>query len=221
DADILMEGLDVREGDVCVSIASAGENSLSMLARGAKRVIAVDLNPAQLAALEVRVAAFRALSHGELLELIGSRSSARRASLYARCRGGLSADARRFWDARPDAIEHGIGSAGKFERYFALFRRWALPLVHGRGTVRKLLQPREPAARREFYDREWDTVRWRLLFRAFFSEFLLGRLGRDPAFFRYVEGSVADHLLKRVRHALGELDPSANPYVTWILMGNH
>lgn len=221
DADILMDGLDVRDGDVCVSIASAGENSLSMLARGASRVIAVDLNPAQLAALELRVAGYRALSHAELLELIGSRPSTRRADLYARCRSALSSDARRFWDARSAAVQQGIGTAGKFEKYFALFRRWALPLVHRRRTVRALLQPREPSARREFYDREWDTVRWRMLFRAFFSEFLLGRLGRDPAFFRYVEGSVADHLLRRVSHALGDLDPSANPYVTWILMGNH
>jgi S-adenosylmethionine-diacylglycerol 3-amino-3-carboxypropyl transferase len=36
-----------------------------------------------------------------------------------------------------------------------------------------------------------------------------------------VEGSVADHLLGRVRHALAELDPSANPYATWILTGTH
>jgi len=221
DADILMEGLDVGPGDVCISIASAGENSLSMLARGAERVIAIDLNPAQLAALELRVAAFRCLSHAELLELIGSRPSVRRPALYARCRSALSNDARRFWDSRPDDVANGVGSAGKFERYFALFRRWVLPLVHGRRDVVELLRPRDRVSQREFYDRHWDTTRWRLLFRAFFSEFLLGRLGRDPAFFRYVEGSVADHLLGRVRHALGELDPSSNPYVTWILMGSH
>jgi S-adenosylmethionine:diacylglycerol 3-amino-3-carboxypropyl transferase len=221
DADILMEGLDVGPGDVCVSIASAGENSLSMLARGAARVIAVDLNPAQLAALELRVAAFRCLSHAELLELIGSRPSARRKSLYARSRSALSSDARRFWDARSDQISRGIGAAGKFERYFEIFRRWVLPLVHGRRDVELLLVPRDSSAQLLFYDREWDSARWRMMFRAFFSEFLLGRLGRDPAFFRYVEGSVADHLLGRVRHALGELDPSSNPYVTWILMGSH
>jgi len=221
DADILMTGLDVGPGDVCISIASAGENSLSMLARGAKRVIAVDLNPAQLAALELRVAAFRTLSHAELLELIGSRPSARRQALYARCRPALSNGARSFWDARSSEVSRGIGAAGKFERYFALFRRWALPLVHGRRRVEQLLEPRDAAAQREFYDSRWDTGRWRLLFRAFFSEFVLGRFGRDPAFFRYVNESVADHLLGRVRHALGEMDPSSNPYVTWILMGSH
>jgi S-adenosylmethionine-diacylglycerol 3-amino-3-carboxypropyl transferase len=221
DADVLVDGLDVQPGQVCLSIASAGENSLSLLTRAPSRVVAVDLNPAQLAALELRVAAYRALEHGELLELIGSRASARRATLYARCRTALSATARSYWDARADAVEAGIGSAGKFERYFSIFRRFVLPLVHRRSRVQRLLVPRGRAERRAWYDAEWDTAAWRTLFRLFFSEKVLGALGRDPSFFRYVEGSVADHLLGRVRHALAELDPSANPYVTWILTGTH
>ncbi|NNE90537.1 MAG: DUF3419 family protein, partial [Verrucomicrobiales bacterium] len=67
DADVLLAGLNVQPGDTCVSIASAGENSLSLLTAKPDRVIAVDLSPAQLACLEMRVAAFRELSHGELL----------------------------------------------------------------------------------------------------------------------------------------------------------
>ena len=31
DADILLDGLDIQPGDVCVSIASAGDNALAML----------------------------------------------------------------------------------------------------------------------------------------------------------------------------------------------
>ncbi len=58
-------------GDVCVSIASAGDNALALLTRDPAQVIALDLNPAQLACLELRVAAYRALTHAELLELVG------------------------------------------------------------------------------------------------------------------------------------------------------
>lgn len=221
DADVLLRALDVQPGDTCVSIASAGDNSLSLLSRGAGRVIAVDLNPAQLAALELRVAAYRELGHGELLELVGSRPSRRRAELYRRCRPLLSPEARRFWDARAADVEGGIGGAGKFERYFRLFRERVLPLVHSRRTVEALLVHRDPDERARHYDERWDTLRWRLLFRVFFSEFVLGRLGRDPSFFRYVEGSVAGHLLGRVRHALAVLDPSDNAYVGWILTGEH
>jgi len=221
DADTLLAGLDVQEGDVCLSIASAGDNSLSLLTRRPARVIAVDLNPAQLAALELRVAAYRALEHPDLLELVGSRPSRQRDALYRRCRPLLSSAARGFWDARPREVAGGIGAAGKFERYFALFRRIVLPPVHRRRTVEALPEPRAPDERLRFYDERWDTRAWRLLFRLFFSQTVLGRLGRDPSFFRYVEGSVADHLLGRVRHALAVLDPSANPYVGWILTGGH
>lgn len=221
DADVLLEGLDVRPGHVCVSIASAGDNALALLTRDPARVVAVDLNPAQLACLELRVAAYRALNHGELLELIGSRPSPRREALYARCRSALSNDTRTFWDGRSDAVAGGIGSAGKFERYFALFRNRVLPLVHSRRRVLDLLTPRDRGARERFYEEEWDTWRWRLLFRLFFSRTVMGRLGRDPEFFRYVSGDVGSRILARTRHALTALDPTDNPYLHWILTGEH
>ncbi|GAC1478954.1 MAG: DUF3419 family protein [Gemmatimonadaceae bacterium] len=221
DADILLDALDVHAGDVVLSIASAGENTLSLLTRAPARVVAIDLSRAQLAALELRVAAYRTLEHGELLELIGSRASRRRMALYARCAPLLSVATRAFWSARLAAVEQGIGGAGKFERYFHFFREYILPLVHRRHTVQALLTSRDAESRRLFYDERWDTPAWRLLFRAFFSETVLGRLGRDPRLFRHATDNVAEHLLGRVRHALAVLDPSENPYVDWILTGQH
>jgi S-adenosylmethionine-diacylglycerol 3-amino-3-carboxypropyl transferase len=220
DADVLLAALDVRPGDVCLSIASAGDNALSLLSRGA-RVIALDLSPAQLACVELRVAAYRELEHHELLELIGSVASARRAGLYQRCRALLAPEARAFWDAHPQEIAQGIGGAGKFERYFALFRQRILPLVHSRKKVEALLCGGAPEQRYEFYEVEWNTWRWRMLFRIFFSRFVMGRLGRDPEFFKYVEGSVAERILARTRYALTALDPAVNPYIQWILTGQH
>lgn len=221
DADILLQGLDVRPGDSCLSIASAGDNSFAMLARGAGRVIALDLNPSQLACVELRAAAYRELAHQELLELIGSRPSARRGELYRRCRPLLTAETRSFWDTQACEIENGIGGAGKFERYFALFRERVMPLVHSRGAIDALLAGGDAARRETFYRDSWETWRWRLLFGIFFSRFVMGRLGRDPSFFRYVQGSVADRILARTRHALTALDPADNPYLQWILTGRH
>ncbi|MEE8253104.1 MAG: DUF3419 family protein, partial [Hyphomicrobium sp.] len=221
DADILLEALDIQEGDTCLSIASGGDNTLAMLTRNPGRVIALDLSPAQLACLELRVAAFRTLSHAELLELIGSTPSDRRHELYARCRRVLSDEARRIWDANREAISNGIGSAGKFERYFALFRTRALPLVHSRRRVEQLLRGGTRDERHAFYDQCWDTWRWRMLFRLFFSRFVMGRLGRDPSFFRYADGSVADRIALRSKHGLTDLDPAQNPYLQWILSGRH
>jgi S-adenosylmethionine-diacylglycerol 3-amino-3-carboxypropyl transferase len=221
DADILLEALDVRPGDTCLSIASAGDNTLALLTRRPERVVALDLSAAQLACLELRVAAYRELEHQELLELIGSRPSSRRPDLYRRCRNQLAPAAQRFWDAQPHEIERGVGGAGKFERYLALFRRWVLPLVHGPGRVARLLSGGSPDERETFYRSVWDSWRWRALFRMFFSRALMGRLGRDPGFFRYVEGGVAERILARARHALTRLDPADNPYLQWILTGRH
>jgi len=221
DADVLLEALDIRPGETCVSIASGGDNTLAMLAQNPRRVIAVDQNPAQLACLELRVAAFRALSHAELLELMGSAPSTRRHVLYDRCRRHLAPATQLFWDSRPRAISQGIGTAGKFERYLALFARWVLPLVHSRPRLARVFRASTPQERRDFYGRQWDTWRWRLLFRIFFSRAVMSRLGRDPACFHHVDGAVADHLLQRTRHALTTLDPLDNPYLQWILAGRH
>jgi S-adenosylmethionine-diacylglycerol 3-amino-3-carboxypropyl transferase len=221
DADILLAGLDIQPGDVCVSIASAGDNALAMLSRDPGRVIALDLNPAQLACLKLRVAAFRELTHPELLELIGSRPSSRRDTLYARCRSALTPDVRTFWDARSAEIAAGIGSAGKMERYFALFRTKLLPLIHSHARVRQMLDLKDPTERERFYESTWNTWRWRLLFRIFFSRAVMGRMGRDPSFFTYVEGSVADRILARARHAMVMQDPSVSPYLHWLTTGTH
>ncbi len=67
----------------------------------------------------------------------------------------------------------------------------------------------------------WNTWRWRLLLQLFFSRFTMGRLGRDPAFFDHVEGSVADHVARRTVHACVDLDPAENPYLHWILKARH
>jgi S-adenosylmethionine-diacylglycerol 3-amino-3-carboxypropyl transferase len=221
DADVLLAALQPQPSHICVSIASAGDNALALVSQGPAQVLAVDLNSAQLACLELRVAAFKELEHSELLELVGSRNSSRRNALYQRCRKLLSQSCRTFWDSRPAEIERGIGSAGKFERYFEIFRSRVLPWVHSREKVARLLAGGPPNDRRDFYRHEWDTWRWRLLFKLFFSRFVMGRLGRDPAFFRYVQGGVAERILSRTEYALTELDPAANPYLQWVLTGTH
>jgi S-adenosylmethionine-diacylglycerol 3-amino-3-carboxypropyl transferase len=126
---------------------------------------------------------------------------------------------REYWDANRAAINSGLASAGKFEHYFTLFRRWVLSLIHSRAHIQSLFMPRSPQGRRQFYESVWNNRRWRLLFRLFFSRAVMGHAGRDPAFFKYVEGSVAAPILRRAEHALIELDPAHNPYLQWIVLG--
>jgi S-adenosylmethionine-diacylglycerol 3-amino-3-carboxypropyl transferase len=226
DADVLLDALEIQPGDVCLSIASAGDNALAMLSRAPSRLVALDLSAAQLACLELRVATYRELTHHELLLLVGSTgegpdAASRRVDLYRRCAPRLSTEARAFWDGNAAAIAAGIGGCGKFERYFQRFRERILPFIHRRGVVEELLAGGDATRRGQFYAQTWDTWRWRLLFRIFFSRPVMGRLGRDPAFFRYVQGSVGPRILGRTMHALTQLNPADNPYLHWILTGRH
>ena len=221
DADVLLEALAVRPGGAYLSIASAGDNTLALLSRDPAHVTALDLNPAQASCLELRVAAFRELDHPELLELMGSKPSARRLELYDRCRQSLPPDPRRFWDERRRRLRDGLGAAGKLERFMGAIRRYLLPLVHPRSHVEQLFQPRTPTGRADFYRTCWNTRRWRALFRSALSPIMVGRFGRERRFFDYAEGSLPDQLLGRAEHALTTLAPCGNPYLQWMLLGRH
>jgi S-adenosylmethionine-diacylglycerol 3-amino-3-carboxypropyl transferase len=118
-------------------------------------------------------------------------------------------------------VTEGVIHSGKFERYLRGFRRFVLPLVHSRRTIERLLAERSREERERFYTEEWDTARWRLVFRLFFSRAAMGRLGRDPQFFAHVEGSVGDRILARTRHALTALPIHRNAYATYIMTGSY
>jgi S-adenosylmethionine-diacylglycerol 3-amino-3-carboxypropyl transferase len=221
DAEILLAGLKVRPGDVCLSITSAGDNTLALLTRSPGRVIAVDLSPAQSFCLELRVAAFRALSHTEFLEMMGSIPSHRRDALYQRCRPLLSGAGQRFWDNLRALIPRGIGNIGKLESYLGFFRKYVLSMTQWEGNRRRLFELRSVDDRRQFYQQHWDTWRWRLIFRMFFSRKIMATFGRDPAYFRYAAGGIAERLRQRVSQVLVENDPSLNPYLQWMIWGRH
>jgi len=222
DADVLTQGLGDCSGSTLVSICSAGDNALAMLTLDPKKVVVVDLSPAQIACLRLRMGAYRHLDHAGFLELTGSRASARRADLLVKALDEVDGETREFWMGLAQDVEkYGAGGVGKFERYFRIFRTRLLPLVYSRKTIDDIFVSRPPAARKEFFDKRFNTFRWRLLLGLFFSRFVMGRMGRDKAFFEHVVGSPAQHVARRIRHAGVDCDPAENPYLHWIMKGTH
>lgn len=222
DADVLVAGLATKPGATLVSICSAGDNALAMLTLDPAKVVVVDLSPAQIACLELRMAAYRHLTHDAFLSLMGARPAADRGALFDHVFENLSVPQQAFWlPLRHDVIAHGLGGVGKFERYFRLFQRRLLPFVHSRRTVEAMFERRDVDGRRAFLDTRWNTWRWRLLLNVFFSKFTMGRLGRDAAFFDQVQGSAAAHVARRIEHAGVSLQPADNPYLAWIMTGTN
>ena len=219
DTAILYRALAPGKNKRILSVASAGDNSFALLAEGAE-VIAVDLSPVQLACVELRRAAMRRLDYENVLAFFGIHAVANRQEIYLKLRPDLTSEAAGFWDSQSDVIQRGIIHGGKFERYFTLFRKRVLPLLHSQRTIATLLEEKDRAGRTAFYHETWANWRWFLLFKIFFSRFLMARLGRDPEFFRYVKRPVSTSILARAEYALTELPTHDNPYLEYILTGN-
>ena len=222
DADILCEALGAssRNGRI-LSIASSGDNVLALLTLDPKQIIAADLSNAQIACIELRIAAFRHLDHEALLAFLGVTTSFTRSQTYQTLRGDLSETSAEFWDKYPSAIEEGIIHAGKFEHYLRFFGAKILPLIHSQSKRDALLEQHSLSEQTHFYNEQWDTWLWRTFFHVFFSRITMGIMGRDPAFFDHVEGTVSEKILVRTRHAMTQLPTYTNPYLIYILTGNY
>ena len=216
-AEILIEGLDIKKTDNILSIASAGENALSLLIKNPNKVYAIDLNENQIFCTELKKIAYKYLEYDECMEFIGVFDSDRRNHLYNEISNHLSKETREYFDQNTDVIDKGIIHCGKFENYFHIFGQKVLPLIHSKKTRRELLEKKSKAERIEFYNKKWNNHRWKVLFKIFFSRAVMGKLGRDKAFFRYVSVNVPEHILERTKYAITELDTSNNSYLHYII----
>lgn len=221
DAEILIEALEINENDNILSIASAGENALSMLIKNPNKVYAIDLNTNQIACSEFKIVCYKYLEYQECMELIGVFDSKNRLEIYKKIENSLSDKTREYINQNLEIVEKGIINVGKFENYFNIFGQKVLPLIHSKKTRQELLTKKTKEERYEFYNKKWNNIRWNMLFRIFFSRTVMGKLGRDKAFFRYVNVNVAEHILERTKYAITELDTSENSYLHYIINGKY
>lgn len=221
DADILIKALNINENDNILSIASAGENAISLLTKNPNKVYAIDLNINQMVCIELKKVAYKFLSYDECMKLIGVFECKNRLKIYEKIKKELSENTRKYFDSNIEIIEKGIINAGKFEHYFQIFGKKILPIIHNKKIRQELLNKKTKKERYEFYEKKWNNARWKLLFRVFFSKTVMGKLGRDKAFFRYVNVNVPERILQRTKYALTELDTSENSYLHYIINGKY
>jgi len=221
DTEVLLESLNIQENDICFGILSAGDNVFSMLAENPKKVVALDISFPQIALAKLKKEVFNSLSYEEMLEFMGVMKSDKRVEIYDRIKENLDKEVKEYWDFNKEAIQKGIIHAGKFEKFFKIFREKILPFVHSKKRIEKLLEKKSRQERIEYYDKYWNNFRWKLMFKLFFSKYIVGKLGRDKEFFRYAEKNISEEMKERSRYALCEQNPYENPYINYILTGNY
>jgi S-adenosylmethionine-diacylglycerol 3-amino-3-carboxypropyl transferase len=118
---IVDAALELQAGDKLLMVAGAGCNLFSALLHEPARVVAVDINPAQIALVELKLAAIRALDHAAFLAFMGITESVDRARVYQQLRASLPEAARVFWDAHGADLARGLLYTGRVEQMFGEF----------------------------------------------------------------------------------------------------
>ncbi|MBP8915929.1 MAG: DUF3419 family protein [Chitinophagales bacterium] len=219
DADVLVKGLSPKPGASVLSIASAGDNAFALLSSDPEKLVAIDLNSEQLYLTELKQIAIKHFEYSDFLQFIGVSACPDRLKMLDLINTDLSSSAQHFWWQNREYIKNGLIYCGKFERYFLLFRKYILPLVHSKRDVKKLFSLKSAGEQEMFYKKSWNTFRWRLLFSVFFSKFVMGRFGRDPEFLKQVEINVEEFIFSRAEKHLSDINCQRNYFLFMIMNG--
>jgi len=212
---LLEAALAIGPDDDVLSITSAGDNVLALLLCEPRSVTAVDLNPAQQALLELKLAAIRRLDHAAFACLCGARDGFDRAALYREVRSDLSEATRAFWDAQ---LPPSLLDCGRLERYIGKFHHEYLRRLVSADAIARLLAAPDLPAQAAIFGREIATPEFERAFRGFFGREELAREGRSPEQFRFVAGvDVGAHFWNRFRYACTELPLRGNFYLEYAL----
>jgi len=221
DADILLEGLALAEGSKVLSIGSAGDNSFSLLATNPALVVAVDINKIQLHLIALKKACFQILTHAEMLAFLGFTPCQNRLPFFEKIKDTIETEeARIYWQNNLPALQQGIIYQGKFEKYFRFFAHKILPYIHSKKKIDALLSPKNATEQATFYQKKWNTWRWRLFFNIFFSKYMMGKYGRDPEFLKQVQIPVSTYIYQKAAQHLQSENAQRNLILRFNLTGD-
>ncbi|MCB9426148.1 MAG: DUF3419 family protein [Flavobacteriales bacterium] len=219
DADLLLDSLDIKPTDKILSIASAGDNSFSLLTKNPKLVLAVDINAVQLHLVELKKVAIVHFTYDDFLNFLGFTTCETRWQMFLSIESKLPTSARLYWNEQQELINAGIIHQGKFEKYFQFFHTKILPFIHSKKTIAELFETKSDKEQQIFFTKKWNNWRWNMLFKVFFSKYVLGKYGRDPEFLKEVQVPVSTFILNKAKKHLSHCACQNNYFLRYILTG--
>src|SRR5260221_13157083 len=222
DPDSDRSALEIQPSDTILTITSGGCNTLALLLEDPRRIYALDINPCQSHLLELKRAAIRHLDYDDLHMFLGLRPSKDRLQMFESLAGELSNPALEYWRRRPAAIRDGIVYQGRYEEFLRHFRR-LLRLVQGRHRIEGLFECQSLEEQRDYFDRVWNTVQWRMLFRLAFNKYVLAKRGLSTDYFRFDDGaqSFAESFFNRSKRAFREIPVASNYFLAQSLLSRY
>ena len=220
DADILLKGLSLKAGSKILSIGSGGDNSFALLTTNPQMVVAIDINKTQLSLIELKKAAIKNLTYEETLKFLGFLPSSNRTEVFNKIKSEMSLSASSYWEANTNIIEKGIIYSGKFEKYFILFSSKILRWIHSGKKIESIFTKKTKEEQEIYYNQIWNSWKWKLLFKIFFSKYIMGKYGRDPKFLKEVNVPVAKTIYNKAAKHLQSIEAQQNFILHFCLKGN-
>jgi len=212
--------LDIKPNDVVQAITSGGCNVLGFLLFDPKEIYSVDINPAQSYLLELKIAAIRSFDFSTFIGFAGLSDCNNRMELYNKLKNLLTDDAVAFWDQQSKIIERGFIMNGKYERFIKLAGKF-IGLLQGRKRVRKLFENKTLDEQQQYFDKVWNTQRFKYLFKILFNKRMLARRGLVADYFTFDDGSksFADSFYNRSKKAFRDIPVQGNYFLSLYLLG--
>jgi S-adenosylmethionine:diacylglycerol 3-amino-3-carboxypropyl transferase len=207
-----------------VVVGSGGCTALSLLSDAVEEVCVVDASAAQMALVALRAAAVRTLDRDGYKRFVGALDAGdegARLAAWERIRSELSADARAYWDACPNAIDAGVDASGVTETFYRYVGRSLTSSDWPADVWRSLLDAPSMDVQRAILARHFADDRFRIAL-----EMLLSRgtheLFYPPSIFAHVaEHDFARFFARRFREYGERRLLRANYFLSQIVFGRY
>lgn len=223
DPEMDRRAFNLTDQDTVISITSAGCNPLNFLCQSPKRLISIDLNPAQNAILELKLAAIATLDHDRFFDIFAARRPAAAAEAYrTHLRPHISRRSQEFWDRNLWMARRGLYNFGKMGVAVRLVR-FILPLIGiSRARSEEFFELRSLEDQKTWYDRYVAPKLWGPVTRKLCeSRLFMSLCGVHPRQLKLVDGrhGIYDFVHERIEYALTKIPIYDNYFLSVTVTG--
>ncbi len=191
-------------------IASGGCTALSLLALEPKHLLACDINPAQVALLELKRLALQDDVNSAVHHFYNDATP-----LYNQHHAGLSITTQAHWLDNTNSLKHGLNRLGTIDRKLRQAIQLFHTFIHPKKHVRQMLNFTNLDLQKQYYTMTWDNWRWKACFS-------LAKRFLPVVYSRTILDKLPDEFIEdikqQVEHTLQSSPSVNNPYLWQIFL---
>jgi S-adenosylmethionine-diacylglycerol 3-amino-3-carboxypropyl transferase len=213
--------LDV-DGQTVLCIASAGDIPLSLLALGARKIVAVDISEPQLHLCRLKAAAIQCLERDAAAGLLGftSASESERLRWLGQCIARLPGASAEFWRLHERVLcSRGAIWCGRYEQFIRKLLLIIRPLLGG--AFDDLARCSTCAEQQALFDRRIGRAWLRAFFRLAFNPGIFSRYGIDRQSLAHRQSAIplGEQYWAKLRSFCSDTPAVLNPWLQIHTMG--